>query len=101
MAGRAGARPAALGLDTRNVVPDCRLHDGRPDLALDGAGRPSGLDVGDLDHGTERTGQSRAPNGPALIAARSAPSKSPPWPGKRRPNGAQHNENGVRRGLWL
>src|ERR1700722_10851447 len=51
VAGRAGAGPAAFRLDAGNAVLDRRLHDGRADLAVDGARRAGGIDESDFDHG--------------------------------------------------
>jgi len=54
VAGRAGARAAALGNDAGNAIADRGLHDGRADLGLDLMGGAVVLDVGDLRHGTCR-----------------------------------------------
>src|ERR1700722_17810626 len=51
VAGRAGAGAAAFRLDAGNAALDRRLHDGRADLAFDGARRAGSIDESDFDHG--------------------------------------------------
>src|SRR5580704_2216814 len=65
VAGRAGAGAAAFRLDAGNGVLDRRLHDGRADLAFDGARRAGGIDESDFDHGgmTNRRREAERGNG--------------------------------------
>src|SRR6267154_5543425 len=51
MTGRAGTGPAAFSLDTRDIVLDRRLHDGRTDVAIHGAGGALVIDKSDFCHG--------------------------------------------------
>ena len=50
VAGGAGAGAAAFRLDAGDRVLDRGLHDGRAELALDGASFAVEIDVGDFGH---------------------------------------------------
>src|SRR5439155_14261360 len=56
VAGCAGTGATTFRLDAGDAVLDRSFHDGRPDLALDGADRTGKIDIGDLGHRDERCG---------------------------------------------
>src|ERR1700730_3071904 len=65
VAGRGGAGTADTRLDAGTAVLDRRLHDGRADLAFDGARRTDSIDESDFDHGgmTNRRRKAAVENG--------------------------------------